>query len=133
MNIPYDDLDFGPAELTYTFKPGQVLPKVGEVMHDERCSMVVIESNDKNNYIKVLLTSTETVATRMERYKEEVESSMEEVAEMLFKKTSDGMTSLIGWDNLPEDTKSIYRDLAEETVLLLDNKGLLILKYKEDD
>jgi len=131
MNIPYDNLDFGPVILTYTFKPGQTMPEVGEVMEDERCSMVVTESNKEHNFVKVLLTTTETVSSRMERYKVEVETCMEYIAEMLYKRTTSGMVSLIGWGNLTEETKEPYMELAKDIFLKIDGDGLLILKYEE--
>ena len=129
MNIPYDNLDFGPVILTYTFKPGQQLPKVGEVMEDERSSMVVTESNSEHNYVKVLLTTTETVASRLERYVKEVEESIKQTAKILYERTTDGMVSLIGWGNLTDETKEPFLELAKDIFIKIDDDGLLILKF----
>lgn len=131
MSIPYESMDFGAVVIKYTFKPGEVLPEVGEVMKDERSTMVVTDRCPEENYIKVMLTATESVADRMDRYKIEVEEQIEKIAEVLYKRTTSGMVSLIGWANLTDETREPYRELANDIVGKLDNAGLLILKYKD--
>ena len=131
MSKNYKDLEFGPVILTYTFEPGQPLPKVGEVMETDRSSMVVTESNQEHGYVKVLLTSTESAASRIERYRDEVETAMEDIAALLYKKTTTGMVARIGWENLDEETKAPFRKISKDIVLRLDDAGLLILKYSE--
>ena len=132
MGTPYDNLDFGPIMLKYTYEPGQKLPEVGEVIKNDACSMVVTESNEKEGYVKVLLNAVDSLADRMSKYREEVDETVCDIAEMLYKETSDGMTARIGWDNLSKDTRSIYLRLALKSISMLDDRNLLILKYKED-
>jgi len=131
MSIPYESMDFGAVIIKYTYKPGEKLPEVGDVMKDERATMVVTERCPEKNYIKVMLTATESVAERMERYKQEVDEQIEQIAAVLYERTTDGMVSLIGWDNLAEDIRQPYVDLAKEVVGKLDEAGLLILKYED--
>jgi len=131
MNLPCDTIDFGPVVLMYTFKPGIKLPEVGDIIENDKCMMVVTESNKEQHYIKILLTTTETVSARMQRYMDELEEAVEDLAELLYNRTSSGMTALIGWDSLPEDEKETFIDLTKEVLSVLNKKELLILKYEE--
>ena len=131
MNIPYtDDIEFGPVVLTYSFKPGQNLPEIGDVIQDERCSMVVTESNKEKGFIKVLLTTVETVASRMERYQREVEESIQDIACLIYQGTTNGMTALIGWGNLTDEQREVYLDLSRSIIDHLNKSKLLILQYE---
>jgi phage regulator Rha-like protein len=124
-------MEFGPVIFTYSFDPGQLIPEVGETMSNDKCSMVVIESNKETREVKVMMTSTESVATRVQKYKEEIEQSIEDIAKVLYTDTATGMESLIGWVELPKNNKKEYISLAEKLVTLLDKKGLLILNYSD--
>lgn len=133
MNIPgTDNLEFGPAILSYSYKPGEKLPEVGHIIADEKCRMEVIESNKEKNYIKVLLTSTESVETRMKRYIEELECCMVHIAEKIFKDNSSGMTALINWDDLPNDEQDKYLKMSRGIIEFLNEKQLLILQYQPE-
>jgi hypothetical protein len=129
MGNCYDGFDFGPVMVTYSFKPGQPLPKIGETISDDKCTMVITDIDAENNLITVLVTSTESVSSRIDRYKEEIDESIDQIAALLYKRTSEGMTSLIGWDNLTDEIRKPYFDLAYDIVMQSDDKNLLILKY----
>jgi len=128
-NIPYDTLDVGPVMVKYTFKRAQDMPKVGEVLEDETFTMVVTEANKEELYVKVLLTTNETISSRMDRYQDEIEEATADIAELLYKDTAEGMTALIGWDSLPEDTKEKFISLSKKVVSYLNENNLLVLQY----
>jgi len=130
MNIPgVDKLELGPAVITYSYKKGMELPSVGDIIKDERCRMEVIESNKEKRYIKVVLTSTESVNSRMERYAEELNESKTEIASMLYKRTTSGMKSLIEWEDVTEQERDNYLRISEDILDFLNENKLLILQY----
>lgn len=134
MNIPgVDNLEFGPAYITYTFPKGSVLPKVGDIIDDGKCRMEVTESNQEKLYIRVLLTSTESVETRMKRYIEEIECCMVHIAEKLFRSTTSGMTALIDWEDLPNEEQDKYLKMSREVIEYLNENNLLILQYQPEN
>ena len=130
INIPgVDKLELGPAVITYSYKKGMELPNIGDIIKDEKCRMEVIESNKEKRYIKVMLTSTESVDSRMKRYTEELEESKNEIADMLHKRITTGMAALIEWRDLPEQEKENYLKISEDILDFLNENKLLILQY----
>lgn len=132
MKSNVDNIELGPAVVTYRFPPGSSLPKKGEVLKDEKCEMVVTDSDEKEGILKVMLVSTETMENRIDQYMGRVFYAIKEAAKTLYEKTSSGMTALVGWDPLPSEEKSKYVDIATEVFKIANSNKLFILQLKED-
>jgi hypothetical protein len=134
MSIPFtNEIEFGPVILTYTFEPGRTLPDVGDVIEDDKCTLVVTDVDAENNSVTVMLTTVETVSSRLKRYSEELEKSMFDIAKLIYTKTAGGMTALIGWENLPEKEKNQYIKLTRSIIGHLNENKLLILQYEPEE
>jgi len=130
MSIPnYTNIDLGPVIITYTFSSGQALPAVGTVLDTTDCHMVVTESNRKDGLLEVLVTPKKSLADMTLVYEEVLKESIDQIAEMIYKATSEGMTSLIGWENLPMSSKTDYMRLTEQILSHLSDNKLLSLQY----
>jgi len=127
--LSYDNLDLGPVTISCTFNKDQPLPKVGEVVKDNLCTMVIIAVDPESGSVKALLTPTETVSSRMKRYTESMLVAPEHVASLIYHSTSTGMMSLIGWENLPDTSKEDYMLVAQDIIKYLSEAGVLVLPY----
>ena len=130
MGSTYDDLELGPSIILYKIKKGSPVPAVGDIIPTRNGDVMVTESSSEEGYLKVVMHKPKPLAKRFAEHKTEVEAAMEHIAEMIYERTSEGLTSKIGWIGLPDDLKARYYELSYDIVMHLDVKKLLVLPYE---
>jgi hypothetical protein len=128
--LPYTDFDIGPSIIVYKVPPGTDVPKRGELIPTRNGEVLVTESNSAEGYIKVMIINPKPLSDRFDEYRIEVEAAMEHSAQMIYERTSTGLSAKIGWEALPDTTKAEYYQLAYDIIIHLDIKSLLLLPYE---
>lgn len=122
-----DNINIGTSIITYTFPEGYELPKKGDMIETKKGNILIIDSNEENRYIKAMLMEPVSIMDRLEDYREEINTALNDISNIVYTATSEGLFSKIGWKNLPSKEKVKYSYIASKIVEYLNNNELLIL------
>lgn len=121
-----EDVEMDPPVLTLKFEKDCALPKEGEVVTDNKnYEMIVVSVDSETHSVKVVLKDRIPIKERHLSKREEFKCLLEDLALNLHKSFSDGMTSLLLWDDLSKKDKEKYLNYVLKMINLLEDRGFL--------
>lgn len=131
MHPPIDHIpDYRYIILMYAFDKDSALPQEGSVLEIEDMTMVILESSTETGHVKVVITDNEGAVDMKGWYDGCINRAINKIAERMYKKNERGMTSLIGWEKLPDENKEPYLEEAKEVLTEVNKENLLILPFE---
>lgn len=121
-----DLIDVGPATFIFKFPKGSRLPKVGDRIEDNFGELLVIDTDTEKCTIKTIFIHKEPVELIEQNIKSDLLKCKEKIAQELFRSFETGMTALLEWGLLPDDTKSKFVSKAEEIINIIKSYKLMI-------
>ncbi len=127
-----EDIELSPPMMTLKFDKSCELPKLGETLTDgKNYELVVIKVDVEAHSAQVVINSSVPLKDTIISKRKEMSVSIEDIAILIHKNTSEGMSKLLSWDQIEISQQNKYTTIAKTVVKILEKRSLI--KYGPHD
>lgn len=127
-----EDVELSPPMMTLKFDKTCELPKLGETLTDgKNYELVVIKVDKEAHSAQVVINSSVPLKDMIVSKRKEMSISIEDIATLIHKDTSEGMSKFLSWEQLETSQQNKYMATAKAVIKILEKRSLI--KYGPHD